>query len=143
MIDHWIEMRQDHPFVASRAQDNPWTASGPDRYGFAWHQDDRDWPLVLVEAWRSDKVQIGIFLKEHLDDPLCDGRPIPLSVLPLVSSAIESLTGCDSRLRRLEDLLREALERALPGGLKDPDGCAAEGEWAQRLFAAARKELRE
>lgn len=147
MIDRWVQMSPEHPFEQDRLGDDSglWIEGGPDRFGFAWHLEHRHWPLVLVEAWRGDgdKIQVGIFRKDDLNDPLRDGRQIPLSVLPLVSSAIESLTGCDSRIRRLEDLLREALERALPGGLEDQDGCVREGEWAARLFSAARKELGE
>ncbi len=45
------------------------------------------------------------------------------------------------REARLESLLVRALERALPGGLEDPEGCAAEGQWAEELFAEARREL--
>ena len=55
--------------------------------------------------------------------------------------AIGHDAGKSPREVRLEALLRRALECALPGGLEDPEGCAAEGEWAEKLFAEARHEL--
>lgn len=51
------------------------------------------------------------------------------------------------REARLESLLVRALERALPGGLEayldDPEAGAAEGQWAQELLSAVRREVPE
>ncbi len=61
--------------------------------------------------------------------------------------ASDDVTCGTIREARLESLLVRALERALPGGLEayldDPEAGAAEGQWAQELVSAVRREVPE